>query len=61
MMFAAIKCRISKAVLLLQVVLVIVGISAPHPCLSAATEEGQPKSSALSESEKNFIMKLKKQ
>jgi hypothetical protein len=58
MMFAAIKCRISKTVLLLQVVLVIVGISAPHPCLSAATEEGQPKSSALSESEKNFGIKI---
>lgn len=58
MMFAAINSRISKVVLLLLAVLVIVGISAPHLCLSAATEETQSKSSALSEPEKNFGIKI---
>jgi hypothetical protein len=57
-MFAAINSRISKVVLLLQVVLVIVGLSAPRLCVSAATEETQFKSSALSEPEKNFGIKI---
>jgi len=58
MMFAAIKCRISRVVFLSLTAWAIVGLSAPHPGLSAATEEGQPKSSALSEPEKNVGIKI---
>ena len=58
MMFAAIKCRISRVVFLSLTVWAIVGLYAPHPCLSAAAEEGQPKSSALLEPEKNVGIKI---
>jgi hypothetical protein len=58
MMFSAFKCRISRVVFLSLTVWAIVGLYAPHPCLSAAAEEGQPKSSAITEPEKNVGIKI---
>ena len=53
-----IRNGVSRVVFLSLTVWVIVGLSAPRLCVSAATEEGQPKSSALSEPEKNFGIKI---
>jgi hypothetical protein len=58
MTFASMNSRIPKVVLLFLAVLVIAWLSAPHPCLSAAVEEAQSKSSMLSEPEKNFGVKI---
>jgi hypothetical protein len=53
-----IRNRVSRVVFLSLTVWAVVGLSAPHLCLSAAAEEGQPKSSALSEPEKYFGIKI---
>ena len=58
MMFAAINSRVSRVVFLALTVWVIVGLSAPGLCMSAGSEEGQLKSSALSEPERNFGIKI---
>jgi hypothetical protein len=53
-----IRNRVSRVVLLALTVWVIVGLSAPRLCMSAGSEEGQPKNSAPSEPEKNFGIKI---